>query len=219
VVDVRIQLRQGERLALFGPSGAGKSTVLSCISGFELPDGGTIQLNDSLLHPPARPLHLRGLGYLTQSDMLFPHLSVAANVCFAAQGKPSGDDREWIDNLRERLGLTPFWNAPAGEISGGQARRVALARMLVRRPPLILLDEPFAALDAETTDDLLDALMEWHSGLNFTLIAVDHRPEILRRMCDKVAVIEAGRVVQRDSWQRVVRAPVNATIGRMLRAG
>src|SRR5689334_18740731 len=103
-----------------------------------------------------------------------------------------------------RLDLARLWNARVSHISGGQARRVALARMLVRRPSLILLDEPFAALDRATTNELMAALLEWHLALGFTLIAVDHRPEILEKFCTRAAVIESGHILQEGSWPSLV---------------
>src|SRR5216684_8251740 len=170
-VDVSLRLEQGERLALFGASGAGKSTVLSCLAGIENPDAGRIQVDDTVFFPPSLPLYRRALAYLTQSDSLFPHLSVADNVCFGLRGHERNGAQRWVEELKERLELGPLWNESARRISGGQARRVALARMLARRPPLLLLDEPFTALDRATMEDMIEALLEWRSALNFSLIA------------------------------------------------
>ena len=215
-VDVRIRLRPGERLGLFGASGAGKSTVLSCLAGIESPDGGEIRFGDLRLFPPSLPLHRRPLAYLTQSDWLFPHLSVAENVCFGLQNHDRDGAKKWIEELAERLDLNPLWNESARLISGGQARRVALARMLARRPPLVLLDEPFTALDRAATNELIAALLEWHVALGFTLIAVDHRVEILEKICTNAVAIESGRIVQEGSWSALVAAPATPLLGRLL---
>src|SRR6202047_3972336 len=169
-VDVHLRLEQGERLALFGASGAGKSTVLSCLAGIENPDAGRIQFGDIVFFPPNLPLYRRPLAYLTQSDLLFPHLSVAGNVCFGLSDYESNGARQWVEELKQRLELGPLWNESARQISGGQARRVALARMLARRPPLVLLDEPFTALDRPAMNELIAALAEWQVALGFTLI-------------------------------------------------
>src|SRR3984893_1732830 len=195
-VDVRIRLRPGERLGLFGASGAGKSTILSCLAGIETPDAGGIRFGDLCLFPPGLPLYQRPIAYVTQNDSLFPHLSVAENVCFGVAHHERDGAKKWIDELKDRVGL--LWNASAREISGGQARRVALARMLARQPPLVLIDEPFTALDRPTINKLMDALLEWQAALGFTLIAVDHRAEVLKRLCSRAAVIESGRVVQEE---------------------
>ena len=215
-VDVRIRLRSGERLGLFGASGAGKSTVLSCLAGIEPPDAGEIRFGDLLLFPPSLPLYRRPLAYLTQSDWLFPHLSVAENVCFGLQNHDRDGAKKWIEELAERLDLSPLWNESARRISGGQARRVALARMLARRPPLVLLDEPFTALDRAAMNELIAALLEWQAALRFTLIAVDHRAEILEKICTNAAAIESGRIVQEGSWSALAAAPATPLLRRLL---
>jgi ABC-type sulfate/molybdate transport systems ATPase subunit len=215
-VDVRIRLRPGERLGLFGASGAGKSTVLSCLAGIETPDAGEIRFGDLRLFPPSLPLHRRPLAYLTQSDWLFPDGSGAKNVCLGLQNHDRDGAKKWIEELAKRLDLSPLWNESARLISGGQARRVALARMLARRPPLVLLDEPFTALDRPAMNELIAALLEWHVALGFTLIAVDHRPEILERLCSRAAVIESGRIVQEGSWPALAAAPATPQLARLL---
>src|ERR1700683_1798730 len=106
-VDVRVRLRPGERLGLFGASGAGKSTILSCLAGIETPDAGEISFGDLRLFPPTLPLYRRPLAYLTQSDWLFPHLSVAENVRFGLQNHAREGAKKWIEELVERLDLSP----------------------------------------------------------------------------------------------------------------
>jgi ABC-type sulfate/molybdate transport systems ATPase subunit len=215
-VDVHIHLSGGESLGLFGASGAGKSTVMSCLAGIESPDSGYISLGATRLYPPSLPLHRRPIAYLTQNDWLFPHLSVGENVWFGLHDRYHNGAVAWVDELAERLDLRRVWNEPACCISGGQARRVALARMLARRPPVVLLDEPFAALDRVITNELIEALGEWHARLGFTLIAVDHRHEILQKLCTHASVIEAGRIVQEGSWSAVVAAPATSAVARLL---
>jgi ABC-type sulfate/molybdate transport systems ATPase subunit len=166
--------------------------------------------------PPSLPLCCRPLAYLTQSDWLFPHLSVAENVCFGLQNHERDGAKKWIEELAKRLELGPLWNESARRISGGQARRVALARMLARRPPLVLLDEPFTALDRPSVNELIAALLEWHVALGFTLIAVDHQPEILEKLCTHAAVIESGRIVQEGSWSELRAAPAPPLFARLL---
>ncbi len=216
VVDVAIRLDRGERLGLFGASGAGKSTVLSCLAGLETPDAGEIRLGGAVLFPPNAPLYRRAIAYLTQSDSLFPHLTVAENVCFGLRNHEREAASRWVEELKHRLGLGPIWDQQARLISGGQARRVALARMLARRPPLVLLDEPFTALDRPTMSELIDALLEWHRSLGFTLIAVDHRAEILARLCARASVIESGRIVQEGSWPEIAANPATPLLARLL---
>jgi ABC-type sulfate/molybdate transport systems ATPase subunit len=218
-VDVELQLEPGSALGLFGASGAGKSTVLACIAGIEEPDAGSVQLNGLNLFPPSLPLHRRPLGYLTQEPGLFPHLSVNENVTFGISKEVANtaEQQQWIETLRNRLQLTPLWNAPASLISGGQARRVALARMLARKPPLVLLDEPFAGLDRQLVRELIDDLIFWAQTIGFSMIAVDHQAEVLKRLCPQQAVvIEQGKIVQRGSWSELYRSPATALLGSLL---
>ncbi|HVA36099.1 MAG TPA: ATP-binding cassette domain-containing protein [Candidatus Dormibacteraeota bacterium] len=215
-VEAALRVETGASLALFGPSAAGKSTVLSCIAGAEVPDEGRIELDGRILFPPSLALARRNVGYLTQSAELFPHLTVEQNVRF---GVPSEDGRAhqaWIAELTETLSLAPVWNASAGRISGGQARRVAIARMMARRPPLVLLDEPFAGLDRDVVRALVRALREWQRRIGFSIIAVDHHAETLERLCGRVLVIEGGRGVQEGTWEEVRRAPATPRLQSLL---
>lgn len=213
LVDVRVAVESGGALGLFGPSGAGKSTVLSCIAGIEHPDDGGIRFEERSLFPEPPPLHRRGVGYLTQNADLFPHLRVAENVTFGARVDPHDP---WIAELRESLQLGPFWNSPAHAISGGQARRVALARMLAPRPRLVLLDEPFTGLDRHLVRELLDALATWQRRLRFTMVVVDHESEILERISPHVVAIENGLVVQSGSWRELRERPATGLLAQLL---
>ena len=218
-VDVTLELENGNSVGLFGASGAGKSTVLACIAGLEEPDDGFVQLNGLQLFPPSLPLHRRPLGYMTQEPGIFPHLSVGQNIHFGISKTlaATAEQRQWIDTLRDRLQLGPLWNAPAALISGGQARRVALARMLARKPPLVLLDEPFAGLDRQLVRELIDDLIFWSRQIGFSMIAVDHQAEVLQRLCPQQAiVIEQGKIVQRGSWCELHKAPATPLLQSLL---
>ncbi|MGH9481956.1 MAG: ATP-binding cassette domain-containing protein [Terriglobales bacterium] len=216
-VQAEFELASGDALGLFGPSGAGKSTVLACLAGVETPDAGRIQLGGQALYPPPLALHRRPVGYLTQEPNLFPHLTVAGNVAF---GLPrartrTGEQRDWLKRLRDQLHLEDCWDAAASHISAGQARRVALARMLARRPALVLLDEPFAGLDRNLVRTLIEDLLGWRQALGFTLIAVDHQAEVLSRLCPQALAMVAGRVVQRGTWSELRQTP-DETLRRLL---
>src|SRR6266404_5545143 len=130
-VNVSLGLDKGSSVGLFGASGAGKSTVLACIAGIEEPDDGRVKLDDLQFFPPSLPLHKRPIGYLTQEPGLFPHLRVSENVSFGVPKHLAAEKEHchWIETLRERLQSGSLWRAPASFISGGQARRVGLARM------------------------------------------------------------------------------------------
>jgi ABC-type sulfate/molybdate transport systems ATPase subunit len=218
-VDVALELETGSMLGLFGASGAGKSTVLACIAGIEEPDDGFVHLNGLQLFPPSLPLHRRPLGYMTQEPGLFPHLSVSENIHFGISKTlaATAEQQQWIATLRDRLQLGPLWHAPAALISGGQARRVALARMLARKPPLVLLDEPFAGLDRQLVRELIDDLIFWSHQIGFSIIAVDHQAEVLKRLCPQQAmVLEQGQIIQRGSWTELYRAPATPLLGSLL---
>ena len=213
LVDVALRAPAGSAIAVFGPSGAGKSTVLSCIAGFEEPDDGHVSLSDVQLFPPSLPLYARPIGYMTQDADLFPHLTVAENVEF---GITHPDDRLWTAELRDRLQLGTLWKAGASQISGGQARRVALARMLAKRPALVLLDEPFTGLDRHIVRELIENLRKWQARLGFAMIVVDHDVLVLERLCPQALVLEAGGVVQFGAWDDLRKAPATPLLECLL---
>ena len=218
-VDVTLELEPGSAVGLFGASGAGKSTVLACIAGIEQPNDGFVQFNGLQLFPPSLPLHRRAIGYMTQEPGLFPHLSVSENIHFgiAKALAATAQQQQWIATLRNRLQLDPLWHAPAALISGGQARRVALARMLARKPPLVLLDEPFAGLDRQLVRELIDDLIFWGRQIGFSMIAVDHQAEVLKRLCPQQAIVlEQGKIVQRGCWNELYRAPATPLLQSLL---
>lgn len=218
-VEVTFTLPSGAKLGLFGGSGEGKSTVLSCLAGLEVPDAGRLTFNGQMLFPPPLPLAHRGIGYLTQEDHLFPHLTVCENVLFSLSHRTRAREQLWIGELRERFGLASFWHAPVHHLSGGQARRVALARMIARKPQLVLLDEPFSGLDRHIVCELIQVLSEWQQMLGFTLVVVDHQANIVKQLCPRVLVIEQGRVVQDGSWGQLTREPSTPLLASLLAPG
>jgi ABC-type sulfate/molybdate transport systems ATPase subunit len=213
-LEAEFAVETGGALGIFGASGAGKSTLLACLAGIETPDAGAITLDGLALFPVGSPLHRRPVGYLTQAPNLFPHLNVAQNVGFGVQ---AGADADWLGELRTRLHLDDCWQAPATAISAGQARRVALARMLARRPKLVLLDEPFAGLDRARVRGLLQDLVAWRAALGFTLLAVDHQAEVLERLAPRVIALDAGRIAAQGSWEEL-RAGADARLRGLLEA-
>src|SRR6516225_5271832 len=218
-VDVTLELSPGSSRGLFGPSGSGKSTVLACIAGIEEPDNGYVKVGDMKLFPPSLPLNKRSVGYLIQEPSLFPHISVGENVTFGIPKDRSWQKEhvEWIATLRDSFQLAPLWNAPASMISGGQARRVSLARMLARKPPLVLLDEPFSGLDRQLVRELIDDLVFWSRTIGFSMIAVDHQAEVLRRLCpERAVVLEQGRIVQEGSWDQLCQDPATPLLRSLL---
>jgi ABC-type sulfate/molybdate transport systems ATPase subunit len=215
-VDVSIRMQTGEACGLFGASGAGKSTILACIAGAQTPDAGQIVLDETVVFPPPLPLHRRPIGYLTQDANLFPHLRVADNVRFGLTNGARDGSEDWIAQLRDRLQLGEIWNSRAYAISGGQARRVALARMLARKPRLVLLDEPFAGLDRHLVRELLAAIAQWQRELGFMLLVVDHESDVLERLCVRAAVVEKGEIVQDGTWSELRSNPATPLLAQLL---
>jgi ABC-type sulfate/molybdate transport systems ATPase subunit len=142
---------------------------------------------------------------------------VSKNVSFGHHLASDKEHRHWIETLRERLQLEPLWHAPASLISGGQARRVGLARMLARKPPLVLLDEPFAGLNRQLVRELIDDLVFWSRTLRFSMIAVDHQAEVLQRLCpDRAIALEDGEIAQRGGWDQICDAPATPLLRSLL---
>ncbi|MCE7482519.1 ABC transporter ATP-binding protein [Microbacterium profundi] len=215
--DVALDVADSTRLALVGSSGSGKSTLLRLIAGFERPDAGTISLDGRELSGPrsAVPAHRRGIGYVAQDGALFPHLSVARNIAF---GLPRSDRTgARVQELMELASLDPALTARMPhELSGGQQQRVALARALAQRPGVILLDEPFSALDtglrAHTRSAVIDVLER--SGV--TAVLVTHDQEEALSFGQQVGVLAGGTLVQAGEPSAVFDAPIDTAVAAFL---
>lgn len=215
--DVDIELPTGDRLALVGESGSGKSTLLRLLMGFERPDRGTIELDGRVLSGPGVhvPTHRRGVGYVPQDGALFPHLSVARNIGF---GLGRGDAaRERVRELMELTALAPgLADRMPHELSGGQQQRVALARALAPRPRVILLDEPFSALDTGLRAQTREAVVEILEQAGVTAVLVTHDQEEALSFGAQVGVLAARRLVQSGRPADVFDAPVDAGVAAFL---
>lgn len=201
--------------AVLGASGCGKTTLLRLLAGFETTDAGTIALHGRTVddgHRPLAPEHRR-IGYVPQEGGLFPHLSVAANIGF---GLPRGARRSRVAELLDLVGLPGLGDRPPHELSGGQQQRVALARALAPAPQLVLLDEPFSALDAglraQLRTDVATALRR--SGT--TAVLVTHDQDEALSMAELVAVLRNGRIVQAADPVTLYRQPVDAEVARFV---
>ena len=168
---------QGEVVAVLGPSGSGKSTLLRVIAGITAPDAGTVTLSgDDLTHVPT---HQRGVGMVFQDNQLFPHLTVGENVAFGLKmvGIPAVKRRATASDWLERVGLAGFDSRQVSALSGGEAKRVALARTLAVEPRIVLLDEPLTGLDRELHDRLAGDVSDLLADLAITAILVTHDPD------------------------------------------
>jgi iron(III) transport system ATP-binding protein len=214
VDDVSFGLADGKRMAVVGPSGCGKTTLLRLIAGFEFPDAGTIALDGTIV--AATPAFRRGIGYLPQDGALFPHLTVGGNIGFGLDLK--GRERSArVCELMKLVALDPAMvkRAPH-ELSGGQQQRVALARALALRPRLMLLDEPFSALDANlrtTTRAAIAAVLE-KAGIATILVTHD-RAEALS-FPDELAIMRDGKIIQRGPPADLFARPGDAFTAEML---
>jgi thiamine transport system ATP-binding protein len=184
----------GSVTAIMGPSGAGKSTLLNLVAGFETPATGHVFIGggDMTGLPPAR----RPVSMVFQENNLFSHLDVMANVGLGRSPalKLSGEDRAAVAEALARTGLSGKEKRLPSELSGGERQRVALARVLVRNRPVLLLDEPFASLDAELRREMTDLVGELHSRNHMTVLMVTHDMEDARRIADRIVRVEDGHI-------------------------
>lgn len=195
---VDLAVPAGSRMAIVGPSGSGKTSLLRIIAGFEMPDAGRVFLGDQLLAdgPTAVPAHLRGIGYVPQDGALFPHLSVEQNIGFGLARQLPGRTRR-IAELIEMVSLdAALLQRRPHQLSGGQQQRVALARALAQQPRLMLLDEPFSALDTGLRAATRKSVASLLAQAGVTTILVTHDQAEALSFADQVAVMRDGRLVQ-----------------------
>jgi sulfate transport system ATP-binding protein len=216
--DVDFEVPSGSLTALLGPSGSGKSTLLRAIAGLDLPDTGTITINgrDVTQIPPQR----RGIGFVFQHYAAFKHLTVRDNVAFGLKirKRPKAEVKEKVDNLLEVVGLSGFQTRYPNQLSGGQRQRMALARALAVDPEVLLLDEPFGALDAKVREDLRAWLRRLHDEVHVTTVLVTHDQSEALDVADRIAVLNKGRIEQVGSPTEVYDAPANAFVMSFLGA-
>ncbi len=188
-----LQVPEGKRVAVLGPSGAGKSTLLAMIAGFQPLTSGVIRWKGGTMpdDPADRPISM-----VFQDNNLFPHLTVAQNVGLGVRPdlRLTPDDKRRVDAALERVGLTGKGDRKPAQLSGGQIARVALARVLLRHRPLLLLDEPFGALGPALRAEMLELVGELTAETGATLLMVSHNPEDARLLSDEVVLVEGGQV-------------------------
>ena len=207
VDGVNLEIADGEFFAMLGPSGSGKTTVLRLIAGFELPDSGVIEIDgvDVSQTPPFN----RDVNTVFQDYALFPHMTVLENVEYGLKVKKVAKD-ERITRARkalQRVKLEGYEARKPGQLSGGQRQRVALARALVNEPKVLLLDEPLGALDLQLRHEMQVELKELQRDIGITFIFVTHDQEEALTMADRIAVFNAGNIVQMGSAREIYDAP------------
>ncbi len=202
-----LDAREGEILTLLGPSGCGKTTLLRCIAGFIAPDGGEILIDGRDTVPV--PVNRRPVGVVFQSYALFPHLTVARNVGYGLRmrGMRAAEIAPRVASALATVSLTGFDERYPSQLSGGQQQRVAIARVLVLEPRVLLLDEPFNALDAKLRGSMQVELRQLIKRLGITAIFVTHDQEEALTMSDRIAVMRAGRVEQLGTPETIFDRP------------
>ena len=221
--DVSIEAPDGKLTALLGPSGSGKSTLLRVIAGLEVPDSGTIVVSgtDATRLPPQK----RGIGFVFQHYAAFKHMTVRDNIAFglSIRRRPKAEIRRRVDELLEVVGLEVFQNRYPAQLSGGQRQRMALARALAVDPQVLLLDEPFGALDAKVRADLRRWLRRLHDEVHVTTVLVTHDQEEALDIADRIALLHKGRIEQvgtpDDLYDRPADEFVMSFLGSVSRLG
>ena len=208
--DINCEIAKGEFITLLGPSGCGKSTLLRCIAGLTGVNGGQILLDGEDLVPVAP--QKRGIGMVFQSYALFPNMTVQQNVAFGLRmQKVRGSEAEQrVKEVLELVELNDFAGRYPQQLSGGQCQRVALARSLVTRPRLLLLDEPLSALDARIRKHLREQIRSIQQELGLTTIFVTHDQEEALVMSDRIVLMNAGKIVQSGDAETLYTAPADA---------
>lgn len=221
--DVSLTIADGEFVAVLGPSGSGKTSLLRILAGLDQPDAGSVYRDgEDLLALDARR---RGVGLVFQHYALFPHMTVAQNVAFGLRVRPwrqrprAAKIKASVEELLRRVELESFAQRYPSQLSGGQRQRVALARALAIEPRLLLLDEPFGALDAQVRVNLRRWLREFHRSLGITTLFVTHDQDEALEMADRVVVMNRGRIEQIGTPEHIHRHPATPFASRFIARG
>ncbi len=217
--DISLEVPSGGYALIIGPTGSGKTTLLEAIAGHARLLGGSVFMHDEDVTnlPPER----RGIGFVYQQYHLFPHLTVRNNISYGLTGRGgrNGAAIGRAEELADLLGITPLLDRPVRGLSGGEQQRVALARALAPKPSILLLDEPFAAVDPATRQVLRRELRQLHEREGITTLQVTHDFDEALRLGDLVAVLSEGRIAQSGTPEQVFRYPNSAFVARFVGSG
>ena len=206
----------GELVALLGPSGSGKTSLLRIIAGLEIPDSGTVRVHDDDV--TRRTARERNVGFVFQHYALFKHLTVFENIAFGLRvrriARAEADER--VRELLHLVQLEGYAQHFPTQLSGGQRQRVALARALAPRPKLLLLDEPFGALDARVRRELRDWLRRLHDEIQTTSVLVTHDQDEAFAVADRVVIVSEGRIQQIGTPRELMRCPANSFVRKFI---
>ena len=221
LTGVSLSVAPGEVFGVIGASGAGKSTLIRLINGLEKPSGGKVVVDGD----DVAALGVEGLRSLRRRvGMIFQHFNllssktVAGNVAFPLKlaGRPEAEVKARTTELLARVGLSDFAGKYPAQLSGGQKQRVGIARALATGPKVLLCDEATSALDPETTEQILELVSNLNRELGLTIVLITHEMDVVRRVCDRVAVLEGGRVVEEGAVEDVFLHPASATARRFV---
>jgi len=205
--DMNMEIEDGEIVSILGPSGCGKTTLLNLILGLTDADAGKIYFDGEDITNV--PMEKRGFNIVFQDYALFPNLSVYKNIIYGLRNQPDISTRQEVDELIELLGLRNHLNKRIDQLSGGQKQRVALARTLVMKPKILLLDEPLSALDGVIKESIKEKIKTIAKEFHLTTIIVTHDPEEALTLSDHVMIINKGEISQYGRPEEIVKAPEN----------
>jgi sulfate transport system ATP-binding protein len=214
--DVSLSIPTGQLTALLGPSGGGKSTLLRIVAGLESADSGTVEIDGS--DATGLPAQKRNVGFVFQHYAAFKHMTVAKNIAFGLEirKRPKDEVKAKVDELLALVHLTQFGHRLPSQLSGGQRQRMALARALAIEPTVLLLDEPFGALDAKVRKELREWLRRLHDEVHVTTVFVTHDQEEALEVADSLVVINEGRIEQIGSPDDLYDRPANEFVQSFL---
>ena len=205
--DISLEIGDGEIVSILGPSGSGKTTLLNMILGITYPNEGEILFNDKAV--TFMPMEKRGFNIVFQDYALFPNLNAYKNITYGLRNKPGISTPEEVDSLIDLLGLREHLNKKLDQLSGGQKQRIALARTMVMKPRILLLDEPLSALDGVIKESIKEKIVTIAKDFNLTTIIVTHDPEEALTISDKVLIINKGRIEQFAPPREIVSSPAS----------
>ena len=212
--NISLDIGEGEIVSILGPSGCGKTTLLNLILGIVDADGGRIIFNGEDLTDV--PMEERGFNIVFQDYALFPNLNVYQNITYGLRNRPEISSREEVEELIRLLGLEEHLTKRIGQLSGGQKQRVALARTMVMKPRILLLDEPLSALDGVIKESIKDRIRTIAKEYNLTTIIVTHDPEEALTLSDRVMIINDGEIAQFGRPEEIIERPENNFVKKFI---
>ena len=203
--DISLSIQDSEIVSILGPSGSGKTTLLNLILGLTNPDSGSIVFDEKDI--TSVPMQQRGFNIVFQDYALFPNLNAYKNIVYGLKNKPDISSKEEVDALIDLLELREHLDKKIDNLSGGQKQRVALARTMVMKPKILLLDEPLSALDGVIKESIKEKIVTIAKDYKLTTIIVTHDPEEALTISDKVLIINKGKIEQFDSPEQIINNP------------